>query len=202
MTEVLMPRLSDTMEEGTLSRWLTHEGAPVHKGDAIAEIETDKAVMELEAYDEGPLTRILVAEGTTVPIGTPLAIVGTEPQAPPDQAAPEQARQTAAPAPALPAGPTEGPAEPPTPAGDEHEVRTSPWPAHWPASTASTSPPSPAAAPAGVSSARTWTTPSPGTADNQAPSGPPPHPTPPSPPDRPAHTRCPPRRPMTTRKCP
>ncbi|WP_405467530.1 dihydrolipoamide acetyltransferase family protein [Streptomyces canus] len=126
MTEVLMPRLSDTMEEGTLSRWLTHEGAPVHKGDAIAEIETDKAVMELEAYDEGPLTRILVAEGTTVPIGTPLAIVGTEPQAPPDQAAPEQARQTAAPAPALPAGPTEGPAEPPTPAGDEHEVRTSP----------------------------------------------------------------------------
>ncbi|WP_405745177.1 dihydrolipoamide acetyltransferase family protein [Streptomyces canus] len=134
MPEVLMPRLSDTMEEGTLSRWLTHEGAPVHKGDAIAEIETDKAVMELEAYDEGPLTRILVAEGTTVPIGTPLAVIGTEPQAAPDQAAPEQARQPAAHAPALPAGPTEGPArtvpataEPPAPAsGDEHEVRTSP----------------------------------------------------------------------------
>ncbi|WP_329537383.1 2-oxo acid dehydrogenase subunit E2 (plasmid) [Streptomyces sp. NBC_01450] len=133
MPEVLMPRLSDTMEEGTLSRWLTHEGAPVRKGDAIAEIETDKAVMELEAYDEGPLTRILVAEGTTVPIGTPLAVIGTEPQAAPDEAAPEQARQTAADAPAPPAGPTEGPArtvpagEPPaSERGDEYEVRTSP----------------------------------------------------------------------------
>ncbi|MER0484673.1 dihydrolipoamide acetyltransferase family protein [Streptomyces sp. Edi2] len=133
MPEVLMPRLSDTMEEGTLSRWLTHEGAPVHKGDAIAEIETDKAVMELEAYDEGPLSRILVAEGTTVPIGTPLAVIGTEPQAAPDQAAPEQARQTAAPAPAPPTRPTEpvptipAAVEQPTPArGDEHEVRTSP----------------------------------------------------------------------------
>ncbi|GAA0649716.1 pyruvate dehydrogenase complex dihydrolipoamide acetyltransferase [Streptomyces thermocarboxydovorans] len=134
MPEVLMPRLSDTMEEGTLSRWLTHEGAPVHKGDAIAEIETDKAVMELEAYDEGPLSRILVAEGTTVPIGTPLAVIGTESQAAPHQAAPEQARQAAAPAPTPPTGPTESPAptapataEPPTPArGDEHEVRTSP----------------------------------------------------------------------------
>ncbi|MCX5063907.1 2-oxo acid dehydrogenase subunit E2 [Streptomyces sp. NBC_00452] len=134
MPEVLMPRLSDTMEEGTLSRWPTHEGAPVRKGHAIAEIETDKAMMELEAYDEGPLTRILVAEGTTVPIGTPLAVIGTEPQAAPDQAAPEQARQPAAHAPAPPAGPTEGPArtvpataEPPAPARrDEHEVRTSP----------------------------------------------------------------------------
>ncbi|WP_371648858.1 dihydrolipoamide acetyltransferase family protein [Streptomyces mirabilis] len=134
MPEVLMPRLSDTMEEGTLSRWLTHEGAPVRKGDAIAEIETDKAVMELEAYDEGPLTRILVAEGTTVPIGTPLAVIGTEPQAAPDEAAPEQARQTAADAPAPPAEPTESPArtvpaagEPPaSERGDEAEVRTSP----------------------------------------------------------------------------
>jgi pyruvate dehydrogenase E2 component (dihydrolipoamide acetyltransferase) len=134
MPEVLMPRLSDTMEEGTLSRWLTHEGAPVHKGDAIAEIETDKAVMELEAYDEGPLTRILVAEGTTVPIGTPLAVIGTEPQAAPDEGAPEQARQTAADAPAPPTGPAEGPTrtvpaaeEPPASEhGDEYEVRTSP----------------------------------------------------------------------------
>jgi pyruvate dehydrogenase E2 component (dihydrolipoamide acetyltransferase) len=134
MPEVLMPRLSDTMEEGTLSRWLTHEGAPVRKGDAIAEIETDKAVMELEAYDEGPLTRIFVAEGTTVPIGTPLAVIGTEPPAVPDEGAPEQARQTAADAPAPPAGSAEGPArtvpaaeEPPaSERGDEYEVRTSP----------------------------------------------------------------------------
>ncbi|WP_245607958.1 biotin/lipoyl-containing protein [Streptomyces hokutonensis] len=91
MPEILMPRLSDTMEEGTLSRWLKQEGDPVHKGDAVAEIETDKAVMELEAYDDGPLTRILVAEGTTVPIGTPIAVIGTEPQATPQQSPPEQA---------------------------------------------------------------------------------------------------------------
>ena len=79
MPEVIMPRLSDTMEEGTLSRWFKREGELVRKGDVLAEIETDKAAMELEAYDEGPLTRILVQEGDTVPIGTPVAIIGEEP---------------------------------------------------------------------------------------------------------------------------
>ncbi|HEX5403307.1 MAG TPA: dihydrolipoamide acetyltransferase family protein [Pseudonocardiaceae bacterium] len=75
MTDVLMPRLSDTMEEGVLSQWRKHEGDPVHRGDVLAEIETDKAAMELEAYDDGILTRILVDEGTTVPIGTPIAVI-------------------------------------------------------------------------------------------------------------------------------
>jgi pyruvate dehydrogenase E2 component (dihydrolipoamide acetyltransferase) len=70
MPDVIMPRLSDTMEEGILSRWVKHEGDPVGKGDVLAEIETDKAVMELEAYDAGVLTQVLVPEGTTVPIGT------------------------------------------------------------------------------------------------------------------------------------
>lgn len=78
MPEVQMPRLSDTMEEGVLSRWLKAEGDQIHKGDVIAEIETDKAVMDLEAYDEGLLTALLVTEGTTVPIGQPIAIIGED----------------------------------------------------------------------------------------------------------------------------
>jgi pyruvate dehydrogenase E2 component (dihydrolipoamide acetyltransferase) len=76
MPEVQMPRLSDTMTEGVLSRWLKAEGDVVHKGDVLAEIETDKATMDLEAYDEGPLTALLVEEGTTVPIGQPIAVIG------------------------------------------------------------------------------------------------------------------------------
>ncbi|HET8599509.1 MAG TPA: dihydrolipoamide acetyltransferase family protein, partial [Segeticoccus sp.] len=81
MPEVLMPRLSDTMTEGVLSQWLMSEGEQVHRGDILAEIETDKATMELEAYETGTLTKILVAEGTTVPIGEPLAIIGTPAEA-------------------------------------------------------------------------------------------------------------------------
>lgn len=76
MADVLMPRLSDTMEEGVLSQWLKQEGDPVRKGDVLAEIETDKATMELEAYDEGVLERLLVPEGATVPIGQPIAVIG------------------------------------------------------------------------------------------------------------------------------
>ncbi|MEM7767784.1 MAG: pyruvate dehydrogenase complex E1 component subunit beta [Pseudomonadota bacterium] len=63
-TDILMPALSPTMEEGTLTRWLKAEGDPVEAGDIIAEIETDKATMEVEAVDEGVLAKILVAEGT------------------------------------------------------------------------------------------------------------------------------------------
>ncbi|MDE0703280.1 MAG: biotin/lipoyl-binding protein, partial [Rhodospirillaceae bacterium] len=62
--EVLMPALSPTMEEGTLARWLVKEGDRVAPGDVIAEIETDKATMELEAVEEGTVGRIEVAEGT------------------------------------------------------------------------------------------------------------------------------------------
>jgi pyruvate dehydrogenase E2 component (dihydrolipoamide acetyltransferase) len=71
-----MPRLSDTMTEGVLARWLMHEGDEVHRGDVLAEIETDKATMDLEAYDEGTLTKVLVEEGATVAIGEPLAVIG------------------------------------------------------------------------------------------------------------------------------
>lgn len=77
MPDVVMPRLSDTMEEGELSRWLKKEGDQIHKGDVLAEIETDKATMDLEAFDEGILEKLLVTEGTLVPIGQPLAVIGT-----------------------------------------------------------------------------------------------------------------------------
>ncbi len=77
MSEVTMPRLSDTMEEGTIARWLKHAGDEVKKGDILAEIETDKATMDLEAYEAGTLEQILVQEGETVPIGQAVAIIGS-----------------------------------------------------------------------------------------------------------------------------
>src|SRR5258706_8285311 len=76
MAEVNMPRFSDTMQEGTISRWLKHQGDTIKKGDILVEIETDKANMELESYDSGVLERILVQEGETVPIGQPIAVIG------------------------------------------------------------------------------------------------------------------------------
>ena len=63
-TNILMPALSPTMTEGTLARWLKKEGDTVRSGDVLAEIETDKATMEVEAVDEGVLTRIVVPDGT------------------------------------------------------------------------------------------------------------------------------------------
>ncbi|WP_374432331.1 pyruvate dehydrogenase complex E1 component subunit beta [Tabrizicola sp.] len=78
-TEVLMPALSPTMEEGTLAKWLVKEGDTVKSGQIIAEIETDKATMEFEAVDEGVVGRILVAEGTGgVKVNTPIAVLVEE----------------------------------------------------------------------------------------------------------------------------
>ena len=77
MAEVLMPRLSDTMEEGKVARWLKQPGDKVARGETIAEIDTDKATMDLEAFEEGVLEQVLVPEGGTVPIGTPVAVIGT-----------------------------------------------------------------------------------------------------------------------------
>src|SRR6202023_1160453 len=75
-TEVLMPALSPTMEKGNLSKWLKKEGDTVKSGDVIAEIEPDKATMEVEAVDEGTLGKILVPEGTNdVAINTPIAMI-------------------------------------------------------------------------------------------------------------------------------
>jgi pyruvate dehydrogenase E2 component (dihydrolipoamide acetyltransferase) len=106
MPEVFMPRLSDTMAEGVLSQWVKHEGDQVRKGDVLAVIETDKAAMEMEAYDEGVLTRILVEEGTSVPIGSPIAVIG-EAAAPVSRSqplpAPDQAERAVVPPPPSPA---------------------------------------------------------------------------------------------------
>jgi pyruvate dehydrogenase E2 component (dihydrolipoamide acetyltransferase) len=76
--ELVMPRLSDTMEEGTIGRWLVHEGDAFAAGDVLAEIETDKATMEFQAYDSGTVLRILVGDGETVALGAPIAVVGAE----------------------------------------------------------------------------------------------------------------------------
>ena len=74
--QVLMPALSPTMEKGNLAKWLKKEGDTIKSGDVIAEIETDKATMEVEATDEGKLGRILIPEGTAdVAVNTPIATI-------------------------------------------------------------------------------------------------------------------------------
>src|ERR671928_2228884 len=75
-TQVVMPKLSPTMEEGQLSRWLKKEGDKVSVGEGLAEIDTDKATMEAQALAGGVLRKILVGEGETVPLGTVIAIIG------------------------------------------------------------------------------------------------------------------------------
>ncbi|MCK8483843.1 pyruvate dehydrogenase complex E1 component subunit beta [Aliiroseovarius sp. S2029] len=88
-TEVLMPALSPTMEEGTLAKWLVKEGDEVASGDIIAEIETDKATMEFEAVDEGIIGKILVEEGTEgVKVNTPIAVLIEEGESADDIASP------------------------------------------------------------------------------------------------------------------
>lgn len=107
MGEVTMPRLSDTMSEGTVGRWLKKPGDQVAVGDIIAEIETDKATMELESFEAGTLQKILIPEGQTVPIGEVIAMIG-------DGAAPAEAAPSApAPAEAKAAAPAEAPAAAP-----------------------------------------------------------------------------------------
>ena len=79
MAEVInMPRLSDTMEEGTVAKWLKQVGDKVEEGDILAEIETDKATMEFESFNEGTLLYIGIKEGDTAPVDSLLAIIGEE----------------------------------------------------------------------------------------------------------------------------
>jgi len=113
-TELKMPALSPTMEEGTLAKWLVKEGDTVTAGDVLAEIETDKATMEFEAVDEGKIAKILVPEGSDgVKVGTPIAILAGEGEevqasapAPKAEAAPppKQEEPKAEPAPAAKGG--------------------------------------------------------------------------------------------------
>ncbi|KXV76628.1 branched-chain alpha-keto acid dehydrogenase subunit E2, partial [Acetobacter malorum] len=107
-TDILMPALSPTMTEGALARWVKAEGDTVSIGDVLAEIETDKATMEVEAVENGILGRILVPEGTQdIAVNTPIAILVAEGEAVPDAAA-------SAPAAAEPATTTEEPAAQPS----------------------------------------------------------------------------------------
>ena len=77
--KILMPALSPTMTEGNLSKWLVKEGDKVNSGDVIAEIETDKATMEIESADEGTVTKLLIKEGTeSVPVNSPIAVLDGE----------------------------------------------------------------------------------------------------------------------------
>src|SRR3954463_11189624 len=78
-TQILMPALSPTMEEGKLAKWLVKEGDEVRSGDILAEIETDKATMEFEAVDEGKIAKILVPEGSEgVKVGQPIALLAAD----------------------------------------------------------------------------------------------------------------------------
>ena len=115
-TEILMPALSPTMTEGKLARWLKAEGDTIRAGDVIAEIETDKATMEVEAVDEGKLARILIPEGTEgVAVNTPIAVLAANGEDVTAAAAPA-ARAPAPVAPAPAAAPAPVPAPAPAPA--------------------------------------------------------------------------------------
>ncbi|MDD6792372.1 MAG: dihydrolipoamide acetyltransferase, partial [Thermobifida fusca] len=83
MSEIYMPRLSDTMEEGVISSWVKQVGDKVSVGDVLVEIETDKAVMEYEAYEDGYLVQQTVREGETVPIGAVIGVIADSPDAVP-----------------------------------------------------------------------------------------------------------------------
>ena len=122
--DVLMPALSPTMEKGNLAKWVKSEGDKVKAGDVIAEIETDKATMEVEAVDEGTLGKILVPEGTAdVAVNTPIAVILNEGESASDikasaaPAAPQKAAEAAAP-----------PAEAKTRAGGARDAQSPPPP--------------------------------------------------------------------------
>ncbi|WP_449042806.1 pyruvate dehydrogenase complex dihydrolipoamide acetyltransferase [Paracoccus sp. (in: a-proteobacteria)] len=132
-TEILMPALSPTMEEGTLAKWLVKEGDTVKSGDILAEIETDKATMEFEAVDEGVIGKILIAEGTQgVAVNTPIAVLVEEgesvedvggssrPSAPKSETAADAPDEKPAAKPDAAAAPAAGKAQAPTaPARDK-----------------------------------------------------------------------------------
>ncbi|GAA3098548.1 pyruvate dehydrogenase complex dihydrolipoamide acetyltransferase [Pseudonocardia yunnanensis] len=99
MPDITMPRLSDTMEEGVIATWRKKVGDTITAGDVLVEVETDKAIMELEAYDDGVLERVLVGDGESAPIGTPIGVIGDGSGA---AATPSEPALAAAPAPDAP----------------------------------------------------------------------------------------------------
>src|SRR5207245_10065132 len=134
ITKVVMPKLSEAMETGKIIKWLTKEGARVQGGDILAEVETDKADVEMEAFGGGVLRKILVAQGEQVPVGSLIAVIA-EPNediasviagAPAPAAAPGKPT-TASP---MPGATSDRPlAVPPQPRSEDPAART-PAPAH------------------------------------------------------------------------
>jgi pyruvate dehydrogenase E2 component (dihydrolipoamide acetyltransferase) len=136
-TQVVMPKLSPTMEEGQLTRWLKKEGDKVAMGEPLAEIDTDKATMEMQALSNGVLRKILINEGESAPLGQPIAIIGEADEdisellktasAKPAKAedATEKLPESDA-APAVEAESTEPDAARPSPSGDGHKPSAAP----------------------------------------------------------------------------
>ena len=121
-----MPQMGFDMQEGTVVRWLKSEGSEVAMGEPIAEIETDKAVVEFESYASGVLHKILAAEGTVVAVGVPIAIVGAEGEVPADVTAPDPSPPEAAESPAITVSPVVVAPPDDTPDAPVREVRASP----------------------------------------------------------------------------
>src|SRR5581483_8230079 len=117
MKTVEMPKMGDTMEEGKILRWIKHEGDPVKKGESLAEVETDKVNIEIEAFASGVLRKILVAEGDSPPIGSGIALIGA-----PDEPLPEDATKHG------PAGSANGKAATSAPASTPSAPATQPAP--------------------------------------------------------------------------
>ena len=115
-TEVQLPALSPTMTEGKIVKWLKKEGDSISSGEAIAEVETDKSNLEVEAFDDGVLLKILVPEGETGKVGAPIAVIGQKGEKVEASAAPAKPAAAPAPAPAAPT-PAARPAPKPAPAG-------------------------------------------------------------------------------------
>jgi pyruvate dehydrogenase E2 component (dihydrolipoamide acetyltransferase) len=112
--DILMPLLSPSMTEGTLVKWLKKEGDAVKSGDVLAEVETDKATMDLEAFDSGILRKILVAEGTKVPVQSRIGIIGTKDEKIDESAPAAPAPAEAKAAPSAPKEEAKAPAPAPT----------------------------------------------------------------------------------------
>ena len=136
-TKVIMPKLSPTMEEGQISRWLKKEGDKVSMGEPLAEIDTDKATMEMQALANGVLRKILINEGQSAPLGQTIAVIGEAdediasllseaPAAAPKQEQPKQEQEKPAPPPPPPTS-SRSAIGPTSPSGRRPWSRGSSW---------------------------------------------------------------------------
>ncbi len=127
MHTVVMPKMGDTMEEGKIITWRKHEGDAVAKGDALAEIETEKVNIEAEAFAAGTLRKIIAPEGATIPVGQPIALIGEPNEAIPAEFGDAPGATAAAPAKASPVAPA-SPSAPAAPAASNGRVAVAPPP--------------------------------------------------------------------------